>query len=425
MSATTVSPATRRPVTLYVLGLLALAAAGLAVWWYGPWNEDHRYQSMSLLALRQTADANPNNKKAWHRLAVRLADTGNADLAEPVLRKAYELDPSDPEVGTGLGELLMSTGRVPEAFQVLTGTVQNHPVFPLARMALGRLYRRKGSYLHAAEQFQAAIAADKKISDAWYELAICNLQMQKGADARNAIAEAIRLAPNEAHYLALKSSIDAVVGATDEGIATAKRAAELDPKSPKVQINYINILLAHYRGSDDLNEAEKTIKHLEEIDPKLRILPFQKGELERRRQNWAAAEQLLVQAIQAAPDLDEAYFSLSQVCRRLGKTKEADKIEKYYRRRQYLRQEINAVGLTLGANPKDVKSYIRLSDLNLEAGDRQAAESALRNVLMIDPTSTEARQKLQKLSGTSTTPQEGAAPPPASQETTSGGSAVP
>jgi tetratricopeptide (TPR) repeat protein len=396
MSAST--PATRkRPAAVVILTLLGLAALGAGLWWFGPWNEENRYRGAPLLSLKQTVDANPKNRKAARQLALRLADTGDPALAEPALRNALELDPTDPEVGTGLGELLQVTGRTPEAFQVLKATVGHHPEFPLARMALGRLYKQKGSYHHAAEQFQAAIDADKNFTDAWYELAICNLQMQKGAQARAAIAEAIRQAPNEAQYLALKSSVDAVVGATDEGIETARKAAELAPNDAKVQINYANILLAHYRGEEDLMKAEQVIARLEKVDPRLRILPYQRGELERRRKNWPAAQKYLEQAVQRTPYMDEAYFSLSQVYQRVGKKKEADRVLAYYRRRQYLRQEINAVGLSLSERPNDVNLHLRLARLNIEAGERNTAIGTLQNALQVDPKSAEARSLLEKL----------------------------
>jgi tetratricopeptide (TPR) repeat protein len=399
MSAPAQATKARRTPALLAAAAIILAGGAFAGWWFGPWNEEARYRRESLLSLHQSAEANPNDARAWRWYAIRVADTGDPIMAEPALRRAFELNPADAAVGTGLGELLLATNRVDEAFQVLKATVNHKPGFALAHMALGRLYKRQGSDLHAAEEFTAAVKADKSLSDGWYELATCNLQMQKGADARAAIAEAIKLAPEEAHYLALKSSIDAVVGATDEGIATAKKAAELAPKSARVQLNYANILLAHFRNDEDLNEAERVIDRLEKVDPTLRIIPYEKGELARRRKNWPAAELYLKQAARATPYLDEVFFSLNYVYQRLGKKNEAEAALKYYRRRQYLRQEINAVGLTITRTPTDMKNQRRLAELKLEAGDREGAVSTLRKALLINSEAIDIRKRLEQLTG--------------------------
>src|SRR5687768_1603283 len=167
---------TRRPVLLAVVGAIILV--GLAVWWLGPWSAPLRYRRTNLVSLRRHLDRNPKDFAAWKELGIRLARDGDA-LAEKPLREAFALKPSDPEVATGLGELLLSEKRYPESFQVLKAAVEHNPRFTLARMALGRVYIRQASYHHATRQFEEVTKLDPGFTEAWYELALCYLQMQQ------------------------------------------------------------------------------------------------------------------------------------------------------------------------------------------------------------------------------------------------------
>lgn len=375
---------------------LAAVALGAAIWWYGPWNAERRYRRSSLVSLRRLVDRDPKNQAAWRQLGLRLARDGDP-LAERYLREALALKPDDAEVATALGELLLFTGAYPEAFQILRAAVEHHPHFLPARMVLGRLYKRKGSYLHASSQFEAITARDRQWPDVWYELANCYLQMQQTAKARSAITEALRQSPRDPQYLALQGSIEAAVGNVDAGIASTKAAAELAPRDLKIQSNLTNMLIYYHRNAQDLADAERLIARIEQLAPNHPLLPYQRGELERLRSNWQAAARYLEMALHTVPERNEVYFSLSQVYRRLNRPQDSERMLAVYRRRQDLQRRIDEVRMMLGAHPNDITLHTRLADLQVKAGDHAGAVSTLEAALQIAPGDAQVQRRLQQL----------------------------
>jgi len=378
-------------------GALAALAAGAALaWYYSPAGAPARYQRMSLVDLRRHLEGHPRDRVAWRTLGLRLARDGDA-LAERPLREAFALDPSDPEVATGLGELLLATGRLPEAFQVLRAAVEHNPDFVLARMALGRLYRRKGSYLHAVEQYEHAAKVDPRNGDAWHELAMCYLQMQQSQKAQEAMRRALEIEPRHPHYLSLKASVDAATGQVDSGIEAARKAASIAPTDLKIQVNLANILLAHQRGPEDLRAAEEAIGQVEALAPDYPLKSYLRGELERLRGNWQVAARYLEQAVRDAPEQNEVYFSLFQTYRRLNRRAEASRMEAIFRRRQELQRQIDNVRIALGADSDNVALYARLIELQLRAGDERAALGSLQAAAQIDPAAPQIQKYLRRL----------------------------
>jgi tetratricopeptide (TPR) repeat protein len=341
-------------------------------------------------------DRDPKNQAAWRQLGLRLARDGDP-LAERYLREALALKPDDAEVATALGELLLSTGIYPEAFQILRAAVEHHPNFLPARMVLGRLYKRKGSYQHASTQFETITARDRQWPDAWYELAICYLQMQQTAKARSAITEALRRNPRDPQYLALQGSIEAAVGNVDAGIASTKAAAELAPRDLKIQSNLTNMLIYYHRNAQDRADAERLIARIEQLAPNHPLLPYQRGELERLRGNWQAAAHYLEMALRTVPERNEVYFSLSQAYRRLNRPQDAERMLAVYRQRQDLQRRIDEVRMMLGAHPNDVTLHARLADLQAKAGDYAGAVSTLEAALQIAPGAAQVQRRLQQL----------------------------
>jgi tetratricopeptide (TPR) repeat protein len=402
--------------------IAAALAAGIliggAAWWYSPGNAPNRYRRMSMLELNQTLDRNPKDAIAARTLALRLAAEGDAGMGEPALRTALALDPNDAEVATGLGELMMAKNRYEDAFQILKSVSARFPNYEPGRSALGRLYMKKGSFLHASTEYEAIVAMDKRADDAWYQLAVCYLQMQQSAKAQNAIDAALKLQPNEPHYLALKGSVDVAVGAVDAGIAETRRAAQLAPKNIRIISTLTNLLLTQHRSEADLDMAEETIGRLEQLNPDYPLLPYQRGELERLRQHWLPAAHYLEKALTTTPGQDEVYFSLGQVYRRLGREKAADQMIEIFRQRQKLTQEMDSVRLSLSTRPDDASLYVQLANIQYRLGDPNGALSSIRAGLAIDPKNVPLLTGLHRLSPSSAPPGAASQPDAASQRGT-------
>ncbi len=396
MTITPDKPRTGRAASFVILIFLAIGALTV-IWWYRPGNSEKRYESMSRVALEQVLEREQNNKVAWKVFALRMAQDGAAGSAEPALIKAHQLNPADAALATGLGELWMSQGRIPEAFQVLKQAALAHPNSVAPHRALGRLYMKRASYQHAMDELALVVKLDPKADDAWYSMAISSLQMQKAADANSQIEKALSLSQGNPQYMAVHGSILVALGRVDEGITTRIEAAKRAPKDIKIQSGLVNLLLEQHRSDADTTTAEEAIARIEQVSTDYPLLPYQRGKVEMLRGHWDAAERYLRKAIESSPQQDEIYFALGQTERHLGNAAASAQMMKMYENRTAIHRKIDQARASLADNPKDVTAYMKMADSYMILGDRVSAISAIKSGLEIEPAHAVLKRWLQTL----------------------------
>ena len=338
----------RQKITYSCLAVLILAGVGALVWWFSPANSIPRYERMSLLDLRRHLETAPNDASGWHVMGLRLAHDGDAGLAEGALRHAVELKPGDFEAATALGELLTSVGKYPEAFQLLKQVASSRPTYAPAHRALGILYRRRGSYHHAVEEFHAVLQSDPKDGDVWYQTAHCYWNMQQVANARNALTEALKIDPGNPAFITLNGNILAAVGNFPEGVAQISRAVEIAPDNLNANASLATLLLQHGSSNEDLVKAEKSLQSIEKANPEYALLPYFHGQLESKRGNWLEAIRHLENALKVSPGYNPVYLALSQAYRRVKRSGEADKLQQIYVTREATQKEIENLKTEMG-----------------------------------------------------------------------------
>ena len=376
--------------------IASMILIGIA-WWYSPPNASTRYERMSLLDLRNHLDSAPKDATGWHVFALRLAHDGDAGLAESALRQALELNPKDPEAATALGELLISTARYPEASQWLKQTIGNRPQYIPAHRALGLLYRKRGSYAHAIEEFQTVLKADEKDGDIWYQSAHCYWNMQQVANTQNALKKALQAEPDNPAYLTLSGNVQAAVGNLQPGIAQIARAVALAPTNLTAHESLVTLLIQHGSGNEDMTKIEQSLKKIAILNPNYPLLPYFNGQLEAKRGNWLAAIPYLEESVTQTPSYDAAYLALSQAYRRVKRTAEADKMQQTYEMRQTTQKAIDDVKEELGRRPKDVKLLLKLGDLLYRRGDYSEALTNLETANTLEPNSAQILQHIETL----------------------------
>jgi tetratricopeptide (TPR) repeat protein len=408
MTVNSSRPPTLARWSVAVAAAALLLAAGMGAWWYGPWNAEARYSRMPLLALHRLADDRPRDGLAWHVLALRLAQDGDAVLAEPALRQAFELNPKDATVATVFAQVLAGTGRSEEAFQILKQAEGRDPSSVPIRMDLGQFYQLKGAFQHAAAEYEAVTAVDKRNAQAWYLLAKCDFNMQKLSQAQESMNRALKLQPNDPAFLMFGASLDSAMGRTEDAIAAATRSATLAPDNLIIQADFAEMLLQRHRSDADLQEGEALIGRMEQIDPAYPPLSALRGDLEAGRGHWDAAARFYQKATEALPDSDHAYFALARAYRRLGRTADASRFDGIFARRQSLRQRINNIHIAIGAQPRSSELYKQLAAAEMQCGHLAEADDALEAAEAISPGDPEVRKQLTKL-------RKGGAPPPRGQ----------
>lgn len=91
----------------------------------------------ALELLRQGARTQPDNAYAHRSLAVALAEARDFAGAKSEFEAALKIDPNDWESLSGLGNVLLQTGRAEEAVKQYEAALRLHPSFDVARYNLG------------------------------------------------------------------------------------------------------------------------------------------------------------------------------------------------------------------------------------------------------------------------------------------------
>ena len=116
------------------------------------------------------------------------------DMAEQHARRAFDLNPNDPEAVLTKGRLLAMRGRPEEALVCLEAAVRLNPLYP-------PWYNNHFAVaLYSLRRFEEAARALKRIPRAisWSSarLAACYAQLERTSDAQAAVAEVLRLRPD-------------------------------------------------------------------------------------------------------------------------------------------------------------------------------------------------------------------------------------
>ena len=117
---------------------------------------------------RSAIELKPNYATAHHWFGADLANVKRFDDGLLELRRAEELDPLSPIIGTNLGDTLVFARRYDEAIAQYKRTLIRSPNFAYAHRALGRAYGSKKMYLEAIAETRTALELDKASSTKGY-----------------------------------------------------------------------------------------------------------------------------------------------------------------------------------------------------------------------------------------------------------------
>jgi tetratricopeptide (TPR) repeat protein len=187
-------------------------------------------------------------------------------------------------------------------------------------------------------------------------------------------------------------------GKLDETISLLTTTAQQYPDSLYVHILLARSLIRLGRMADDKGDGEQARRQYEraqaaltealKIDPnsvdaqfRLGVTLTYMGELDDDAARFAEAETWYRKAVQLKNDFTMAYFNLSNVLEKQGRTAEA----------------IEAMRSAIRSQPNHTEGLYRLGVLLMNAGEFQEAEQHLRLATKLNPSHKEAQQALERL----------------------------
>jgi serine/threonine-protein kinase len=110
---------------------------------------------------RRAIELKPNYSTAHHWLGADLGNVKRFDDSLVEMRRAEEIDPLSPIIGTNLADMLVFARRYDEAIAQYKSILVRNPNFEYAHLALGRAYGSKGMYPEAIAETRTALELNK------------------------------------------------------------------------------------------------------------------------------------------------------------------------------------------------------------------------------------------------------------------------
>jgi len=184
--------------------------------------------------LRTALSDQPDSVPLAMGLARAYVQSGQADLAEQVLRSMVQANPRDVQARFALAQYLIETGRASQAQPVLEQLVAEQPGNVVALAGLASVQLTAGDYKAALRTASIVQALEPK-SGRGYQLQGTALQSDRNlSDARIAFQRAADLDPRSAEPIVLLAQLDLIEKQPEKALARLNQAENSLPKSPLI-----------------------------------------------------------------------------------------------------------------------------------------------------------------------------------------------
>ncbi len=300
-----------------------------------------------------------------HRRGLRLINSGKAEEAVPLLRRAVELNPHSPDYHHNLGVALAHRNRLDEAIAEFREALRIKPEGTSALSNMGLALAQQGKTDEAAAAFADCLRLEPKSVDARHRLANVLRNARKPAEAVPYLEEAVKLRPESAelhHSLGLAL---ADTGKSEEAIAAYREALRIEPKYADA-LNNLGIVLQNTGKSE---EAVACYRKALKIRPHSSETYNNLGVALAARELHEDAIMAYRSALQLMPKSAAAYSNLGNAFRQIGLVDDA----------------IAALEQSLQLNPQYAEGHNNKAVALVQAGDPAAAVACYDRALELKP----------------------------------------
>lgn len=213
--------------------------------------------------LAQILQRHPKNVDALHLLGIVAQETGRADRAVALLRKAVALAPRAAPLHDSLAAALTVLGRHNEALAHWDKATEADPQFADAHVNRGTLLNKIGRPEQAVAAYDKALAIDPHFAEAHFNRAVALGRLRQYEEALKSCDRAIVAMPNfpEVHFT--RGTILAELKRTDAAIDSFKRTLALQPDRAEAYYN----IGTFYLGTGRLQAAVDSLARATELEP--------------------------------------------------------------------------------------------------------------------------------------------------------------
>jgi tetratricopeptide (TPR) repeat protein len=151
--------------------------------------------------IEQKANANPNDLAAWDQLgdvALRAAafDPSYYPRAADAYAHVLKIDPENLDALRGVGNIDFDQRKFDQAIAAYEHYLSKKPDDPDVRTDLGTMYLSTSNADQAVAQYKKVLATHPQFFEAAFNLGVAYSQMNQTPEARVALAQALKIAPD-------------------------------------------------------------------------------------------------------------------------------------------------------------------------------------------------------------------------------------
>ena len=200
--------------------------------------------------------------QAFHN-ALTAHQQGDVQRAERLYRDILKRSPRHAGALTQLGLIAQTMDRTGEARELLEKAARVEPENPSVRTGLGQLYLSQAEVAAAEAEFRAAIAADPGYAPAWHNLGTAQASARRYDEAIGSFRRALAENPNDTQGLYKLGQTLGENGDFDAAIDVLGRAIRQQPAVPQIRAALGDVLV-------HAGDPEKAIHQYREVE---RLVP--------------------------------------------------------------------------------------------------------------------------------------------------------
>ncbi|WP_241550239.1 tetratricopeptide repeat protein [Acidithiobacillus sulfuriphilus] len=253
--------------------------------------------------LQALISKDPRSAPAYFALGRLYLTQHRMDAAVTQLQKALALRPAWQEAAITLAEALRISQGPTAALRSIQSFTASHPEASMARQYLASLYLRMGGVEQAYRIYQNLARQNPQDPEIALSLGLIDMDRQDWAGARQALHEALRLAPHSPAPVYYLGRLYEAQGQWAEALQWYQRITS-GPLFPEVELRSarIDYLLGH---------REKAMRQLQDLAaryPKQAQIPLLEAELRLDEGKAQEALSVLHDALQRLPDQPELWY---------------------------------------------------------------------------------------------------------------------
>jgi protein O-mannosyl-transferase len=260
------------------------------------------------ILFRHTIAVTDHNYLAYSWLSTCLEEEGRMDEAMQCATKSVELQPNFPEGHYNLGSLLLDTGKTDEAIQQFETALKQYPGFADAENNLGKAFETEGKLDDAAAHLAAAHSDSPKDPDILNNLGSVLLEQSKLPEAAVCFSEALKIMPDHADAHGNLGVILMRTGHPEEGTLEFAEKVRLKPKDPGARLNYGLALLDQNHPAEAATQFNEALR----LQPDSALGHYRLSLALAKQGNSQEAITQCREALRLQPDFPDAHDALEQ-----------------------------------------------------------------------------------------------------------------